>query len=254
MLTGILTTMHIVAIIPARYDSTRFPGKPLASICGKTMIRRVYENARACGLLNRVVVATDSDEIAREVLGFGGEICMTSSKHETGTDRIAEAAAHFPADFIVNVQGDEPLLDPAAIEQALLPLLASDHIPMGTLMARIRSKEDFDNPNIVKVVTDSRGCALYFSRSAIPFFRGSGHEQVMFRHIGLYVYRREFLFLLNGMVQTPLEKAEKLEQLRVLENGFSIHVAETGYAPIGVDVPEDILLVETALRQQGRAV
>jgi 3-deoxy-manno-octulosonate cytidylyltransferase (CMP-KDO synthetase) len=253
LLKGILTVMQIVAIIPARYDSTRFPGKPLAAICGKTMIQRVYENTRACGLLNRVVVATDSSEIARAVQAFGGDVCMTSDRHATGTDRIAEAARQIDADLIVNVQGDEPLLEPAAIEQALQPLLHSNHIPMGTLMARIRSSADCDNPNIVKVVTDKRGCALYFSRSAIPFFRESGHDQVMFRHIGLYVYRRDFLFLLTGMAPTPLEKAEKLEQLRALENGFPIHVAETGYEPIGVDVPEDIALVETALRRQGRA-
>ena len=254
MLAGILTAMQIVAIIPARYHSTRFPGKPLASICGKTMIRRVYENAKACSLLNRVVVATDSEQVAREVMGFGGEICMTSERHETGTDRIAEAAAQFPADFIVNVQGDEPLLQPSAIEQALRPLLQGGHAPMGTLKTRIRSRQDCDNPNIVKVVTDRRGCALYFSRSAIPFFRAGGQEQDMFRHIGLYVYRRDFLFLLTSLEQTPLEKAEKLEQLRALENGYSIHVAETDYEPIGVDVPEDIPAVETALRQQGRAV
>lgn len=246
--------MNIAAVIPARYASTRFPGKPLAGIFGKPMIQRVYENARACAALDQVVVATDSTEIARAVEAFGGEVCMTSDRHETGTDRIAEAARQLDADLIVNVQGDEPLLEPEAIELAVQPLLHGRQIPMATLKSRIRSQQDCANPNIVKVVTDSRGLALYFSRSPIPFFRGSGHEQVMYRHIGLYVYRRDFLFLLTGMEQTPLEKAEKLEQLRALENGFSIHVAETAYEPVGVDVPEDIQLVEEALRQQGRAV
>ncbi len=246
--------MNIAAVIPARYASTRFPGKPLAGICGKPMIQRVYENARACEALDRVVVATDSLEIARAVEAFGGEVCMTSDGHETGTDRIAEAARRIDADVIVNVQGDEPLLEAEAVEQALQPLLQDEQIPMATLKSRIRSQQDCDNHNIVKVVTDSRGCALYFSRSPIPFFRGSGHDPVMYRHIGLYVYRREFLFLLTGMEQTPLEKAEKLEQLRALENGFQIYVAETDYEPVGVDVPEDIQMVEAALRQQGRAV
>ena len=244
--------MQITAVIPARYASTRFPGKPLASICGKTMIQRVYENARQCSLVGRVVVATDSDEIARAVEQFGGEVCMTSNMHETGTDRIAEAAQQLDADFIVNVQGDEPLLEPQAIELAVRPLLINEQIPMGTLKARIKSEQDMDNPNIVKVVTDTCGHALYFSRSAIPFVRSQQTDLVMYRHIGLYVYRRDFLLQLTGLPQSVLEKAESLEQLRALEYGFCIHVAETGYEPISVDVPEDIVKVEHALRQQGR--
>jgi 3-deoxy-manno-octulosonate cytidylyltransferase (CMP-KDO synthetase) len=179
---------------------------------------------------------------------------MTAKKHETGTDRIAEAAAHIPADFIVNVQGDEPLLQSAAIEQALQPLLQNAQLPMGTLKARIRSPQDWHNPNIVKVVTDCRDRALYFSRSPIPFFRDRCQDQVLYRHVGVYVYRKEFLLEFTRLPKTPLETAEKLEQLRALENGFPIHVAETGYEPVGVDVPEDIGLVESALRQQGRAL
>jgi 3-deoxy-manno-octulosonate cytidylyltransferase (CMP-KDO synthetase) len=245
--------MQIAAVIPARYASKRFPGKPLASICGKPMIQRVYENARQCTLLNRVVVATDSDEIARVVREFGGEICMTSARHETGTDRIAEAAQQLDADFIVNVQGDEPLLQPQAIELAVRPLLINERISMGTLKVRIKSDQDMENPNIVKVVTDTRGCALYFSRCAIPFFRNRPTDNVMYRHIGLYVYRRDFLLQLTLLPQSPLEKTESLEQLRALEYGFTIHVAETDYEPIGVDVPEDIVRVEHALRQLGTA-
>ena len=246
--------MQIIAVIPARYGSTRFPGKPLAHICGKPMIQRVYENARQCSLVDRVVVATDSDEIARVVQDFGGEICMTSSMHETGTDRIAEAAQHLDADFIVNVQGDEPLLQPQAIELAVRPLMKNQQVPMGTLKARITSEQDIDNPNIVKVVTDTHGHALYFSRSAIPFVRNRQNDSVLYRHIGLYVYRRDFLLQLTRLPQSVLEKAESLEQLRALEYGFCIHVAETDYEPVSVDVPEDIVKVEDALRRQGLAV
>ena len=245
--------MQILGIIPARFGSSRFPGKPLALICGKPMIQRVYENARASSILSRVVVATDSREIARAVSGFGGEVCMTSERHATGTDRIAEAAARYDAELVVNVQGDEPLLQPAAIEQATCPLLEKRLYDMGTLMAPIRSLEDMRNPNIVKVVTDRRGRALYFSRSAIPFYRDGDPSPPPCRHIGLYVYRKDFLMTLTGLAQTPLERAEKLEQLRALENGFAIHVAATDYEPIGVDVPEDIRLVEAELRRQGRA-
>jgi 3-deoxy-manno-octulosonate cytidylyltransferase (CMP-KDO synthetase) len=246
--------MKIVAVIPARYASTRFPGKPLASICGKPMIQRVYENALRCAVVDRVVVATDSPEIARAVQAFGGEVCMTSDRHETGTDRIAEAAQAMEADLIVNVQGDEPLLQPHTIGLAVQPLLADDSLPMGTLKAKIKTERDRENPNIVKVVTDDRGRALYFSRSPIPFFRCRTACASMYRHIGLYVYRRDFLLHLTGLPQSGLEKAESLEQLRALENGFTIHVAETDYEPIGVDVPEDITTVENILNQQGMAV
>ena len=180
-------------------------------------------------------------------------MCLTSDRHETGTDRIAEAAQAMEADLIVNVQGDEPLLQPQAIELAVRPLLADEGISMGTLKARIKFAQDMENPNIVKVVTDIRGRALYFSRSAIPFFRSLHTGAAMYRHIGLYVYRRDFLLQLNGLPQSELEKAESLEQLRALENGFVIHVAEIDYEPIGVDVPDDIAMVENALRRQGMA-
>jgi 3-deoxy-manno-octulosonate cytidylyltransferase (CMP-KDO synthetase) len=246
--------MKIVAVIPARYASTRFPGKPLAGICGKPMIQRVYENTRRCSLIDRVVVATDSAEIVRAVQAFGGEVCLTSDRHETGTDRIAEAAQPMEADLIVNVQGDEPLLQPQTIEQAVGPVLADARIHMGTLKTRIKAGQDMENPNIVKVVTDARGRALYFSRSAIPFLRSRAAGVALYRHIGLYVYRRDFLLHLTGLPQSGLEKAESLEQLRALENGFTIHVAETDYEPIGVDVPEDIATVENFLLQQGLAI
>jgi 3-deoxy-manno-octulosonate cytidylyltransferase (CMP-KDO synthetase) len=169
---------------------------------------------------------------------------MTSPDHETGTDRIAEAAENIDADLIINVQGDEPVLPAAAIEEVILPLVNDSTIPLGTLKTKILKKQEISDTNIVKVITDINDFALYFSRSVIPFDR-DGHNQVDFyRHIGLYVYRRDFLFKVSKMEQTLLEKAEKLEQLRVLENGYSIMVKETDYYPVGVDVPDDIIRVE----------
>ena len=236
--------MKCAAIIPARFGSTRFPGKPLALIKGKPMIQWVYENTAACGLVGKTVVATDSEEIRNAVCGFGGEAVMTSPDHETGTDRIAEAAENIDADLIINVQGDEPVLPAAAIEEVILPLVNDSTIPLGTLKTKILKKQEISDTNIVKVITDINDFALYFSRSVIPFDR-DGHNQVDFyRHIGLYVYRRDFLFKVSKMEQTLLEKAEKLEQLRVLENGYSIMVKETDYYPVGVDVPDDIIRVE----------
>jgi 3-deoxy-manno-octulosonate cytidylyltransferase (CMP-KDO synthetase) len=236
--------MKCAAIIPARFGSTRFLGKPLALINGKPMIQWVYENTDACNLVDKTIVATDSKEIRNAVCGFGGEAIMTSPDHETGTDRIAEAAENIDAELIINVQGDEPVLPAAAIEEAVLPLVNDSTIPMGTLKTKILKKEEISDTNIVKVITDINDLALYFSRSVIPFDR-DGHNQVDFyRHIGLYVYRRDFLFKVSKMEQTLLEKAEKLEQLRVLENGYSIMVKETDYYPVGVDVPDDIIRVE----------
>ncbi len=241
--------MNVVAVIPARYGSTRFPGKPLAAICGKPMIQHVYENAAACGLLDRVVVATDNPEIADCVASFGGGVCMTASTHETGTDRIAEAVQNMEADIIVNVQGDEPLLPPDAVSEAVGPLLNDASIPLGTLKTAITDREDLDNPNVVKVVTDARGFALYFSRATIPFCREAGEQSPQYyRHIGLYVYRRDFLFAFTELPRSPLEKAESLEQLRALDHGYAVKVVETDYYPLGVDVPEDIGRVEQMMR------
>ena len=236
--------MKCAAIIPARFGSTRFPGKPLALIKGKPMIQWVYENTAACGLVGKTVVATDSEEIRNAVCGFGGEAVMTSPDHETGTDRIAEAAENIDAELIINVQGDEPVLPAAAIEEAVLPLVNDSTIPMGTLKTKILKKEEISDTNIVKVITDINDFALYFSRSVVPFDRDVNNEVDFYRHIGLYVYRKDFLFKVSKMEQTLLEKAEKLEQLRVLENGYSIMVKETDYYPVGVDVPDDIFKVE----------
>lgn len=242
--------LNITAIIPARYASSRFPGKPLAQILGKTMIQRVYEQTCQASLVDRVIVATDDERIADAVNAFGGEVCMTSPSHETGTDRLAEVAAGLTSDLIVNVQGDEPLIDPAMIDQAIAPLCEDATIDMGTLMVPIQLVEEYRNPNVVKVVTDRRGNALYFSRSSLPCYRDlCGQEAAnfaaitAFKHVGLYVYRRSFLLDYPQLETTPLEQAEKLEQLRALEHGYRIRVVETSLQSQGVDTPEDLAAV-----------
>ena len=246
--------MGVTVVIPARYASTRFPGKPLADLCGKPMIQWVYERSSGCDLVDRVVVATDDRRIADAVSGFGGESVMTRADHPTGTDRLAEVARQLEDDLVVNVQGDEPLIDPAMIEAAVAPLLADPSIPMGTLKTPLASLEEYLNPNVVKVVTDLQGFALYFSRAPIPFPRdfvadidARWEELATAKHIGLYVYRRDFLLEYPGLPVTPLEKQESLEQLRALEHGFRIRVAQTQLAGQGVDTPEDLERVRTVL-------
>jgi len=231
--------MSVCAIIPARYASTRFPGKPLADICGKPMIQHVYERTLQADSVNRVIVATDDKRIQSAVVAFGGEVAMTRADHPSGTDRLAEVAGALDVELIVNVQGDEPLIDPAMIDQAVRPLQENAAIVMGTLKSRIVDSGDYGNPNIVKVVTDGNGFALYFSRSPIPHMRDDARP-ALFKHVGLYVYRREFLLAYPCLSETPLEQAEKLEQLRALEHGYRIFVAETDRQSIGVDVPDDL--------------
>lgn len=240
--------MNVAAIIPARMGSTRFPGKPLALISGKPMIQHVYENASACSVIERVVVAADDPAVQKAVQAFGGEVCMTSRDHQTGTDRVAEVARTLNAGIIVNIQGDEPLLPPDAIEKTIRPLLDDARLVMATLKTALRPGDDPNDPNIVKVATDAHGHALYFSRSPIPFRRNNTPAAQLYRHIGLYVFRRSFLFAFAALPQTPLELTESLEQLRALEHGHAIAVAETQYYPLGVDVPADIDRVEAILR------
>jgi len=250
--------MKITAVIPARYASTRFPGKALAEIDGRPMIQYVYERAAQSKLISRVIVATDDPRIADAVSMIGGEVIMTSRDHETGTDRLAEVAAALDSDIIVNVQGDEPLIDPAMIDQALQPFLEEDDLQMGTVKTRIKCLHDFLSPNVVKVVTDNRGNALYFSRSPLPFFRDkwkdlkdesfSSGKLLCYKHVGLYVYRRDFLLKFASMPATFLEISEKLEQLRAIENGVTIRVVETEFESIGVDTPDDLLKVQEKYR------
>ena len=246
--------MRVTAVIPARYASTRFPGKPLADLGGKPMIQWVCEGAQRCPLIDRVLVATDDQRIADAVTAFGGIAVVTRADHQTGTDRIAEVAAGLPSELIVNVQGDEPLIDPAMIEAAVKPLLDNPTIPMGTLKTPLTSLEEYCNPNVVKVVTDRQGFALYFSRAPIPYPRDfvnaldtRWHELASAKHVGLYVYRRDFLQRFPTLAPTPLEEQEKLEQLRALEHGYRISVAETAHAVQGVDTPEDLERVRQLL-------
>lgn len=248
--------MSAIAIIPARFASTRFPGKPLADLLGKPMIQHVYERVVQADGIDRVIVATDDERIAAAVRAFGGDVEMTRTDHPTGTDRLAEVAQRIDAQWIVNVQGDEPLIDPRMIAQALEPLRRDPDIVMGTLKTPIANVEEYLNPNVVKVVTDQQGFALYFSRAAIPHGRDLGSDlsaalpQISaFKHVGLYVYRRDFLLAFPRLAATPLEGLEKLEQLRALEHGYRIHVVETDLVSLGVDTPADLELARRALQK-----
>jgi 3-deoxy-manno-octulosonate cytidylyltransferase (CMP-KDO synthetase) len=253
--------MKITAIIPARFASTRFEGKALADIMGKPMVQRVYERTAKAALVSEVIVATDDERIAACVRAFGGNVTMTDKGHETGTDRLAEVAARLDSEIIVNVQGDEPLIEPAMIDEAIEPVASDPAVLMGTLKSRIKNLHDFLSPNVVKVVTDWEGFALYFSRSPLPNFRDkwndlkdekfSSGRLLCYKHVGLYVYRREFLLQYAQMSPTYLELAEKLEQLRVLENGYRIKVVETEYESIGVDTPADLEKVMDRLKAKG---
>jgi len=236
----VASSTRVVALIPARYRSTRFPGKPLAVVGGRTMIELVYRRVEQARRVDAFFVATDDERIAEAVDRFGGVAIMTRPDHETATDRLAEVAAGLDADLIVNVQGDEPLISPDAIDAAVGLMLDRPNADLGTLRRRMDDRSDLDNPHVVKVVVNHRGDAMYFTRAAIPYVR-SGHPRPTFwRHIGLYVYRRDFLMKLAALAPTALERAEGLEQLRALEHGFTIATVETDADTIGVDTPEDL--------------
>ncbi len=240
-------TARALAVIPARYGSKRFKGKPLALVKGKPIILRVVEQARKCRLIQDVVVATDDKRILAEVEKAGFSAVMTSREHISGTDRIAEVCAKSDADIIVNIQGDEPLIHPADVDSAVKALLDDPSLDVSTLALPITSREEFDNPNVVKVVTDKNGMALYFSRAPIPYSRDGGNQPTMMKHLGLYVFRRRFLLQYAALEPTELEMTEKLEQLRILQNGFGIKVVIAERDSIGVDTPEDISKVEALL-------
>jgi 3-deoxy-manno-octulosonate cytidylyltransferase (CMP-KDO synthetase) len=248
--------MTSMVIIPARYDSTRFPGKPLYLLRGKPLIQHVYENSKHADLVDDVVVATDSETIFERVLSFGGKAVMTDKTHPSGTDRIAEVAVSSDCDIIVNVQGDEPLIRPEMIRD-VITILADERASIGSLYKKIGNTEEIADPNVVKAVFDEEGFALYFSRAPIPFFRDGwknlnyvsqvpGHrpDVMAYKHIGIYSYRKEALLAFARMKPTKLEQAEKLEQLRALENGMKIKLKETFFETYGVDTPEDLERVE----------
>lgn len=256
MSTASPSLRNVVAVIPARYASTRFPGKPLALIDGVPMIRRVYE--RTASAVKHVIVATDDERIAEAVRGFGGEVAMTRADHPNGTSRIAEVAAKLHEDVIVNVQGDEPGVEPSVIERAVKALRAAGRaVPMATIASPFGAGEDPADPNIVKVVLDRRSLALYFTRSQVPFDRdrtardaSAPAPAVPLRHLGLYVYRRLFLKTFVELESTPLERTEQLEQLRALEHGYPIAVAIVESGAPGVDTPEQLTAFEQFLRRE----
>lgn len=249
--------MRAVGVIPARFAASRFPGKPLAPIAGKPLVQRVWEGTCTAKRLGRVLVATDDERIAAACRGFGAEVVLTGAHHPTGTDRIAEAAAGIEADVVVNVQGDEPMIEGHVIDAAVAALDEDPGAAMSTV-AHPAEPEGVDDPNRVKLVLDRRGRALYFSRSRIPFPRGPSAPDATpgtpwLQHVGLYAYRRPFLLEFVRLAQTPLERIEALEQLRALEHGHAIRVAVIdGWRSVPVDVPADVALVERALAEAGR--
>ena len=228
----------ILGVIPARFGSTRFPGKVLALLSSKTVLQHVYERACQSRYLSSVIVATDDQRVYEAARGFGANVRMTRADHISGTDRVAEVASTEESAVVVNIQGDEPLIDPAAIDAAILPVVHDTDVVMATLKKKIEDPREIADPNVVKVVTNHAGDAIYFSRCAIPYAREQGG--VWFKHIGLYVYRRDFLLAYSQLPVGPLERAERLEQLRALENGYPIRVIETEYESLGVDTPEDL--------------
>lgn len=237
--------MQTLGIIPARYASTRFPGKPLVDIAGKSMIQRVYEQSKKCLLLTEVVVATDDDRIYDHVLSFGGKAIMTSSNHQSGTDRCAEVAQKHPGfDVIINIQGDEPYIDPEQISKVISCFDDSD-TQIATLVKRILTNEELQNANSPKVIINKNSEAIYFSRSPLPHIRGQEPQNWLrhftyFKHIGIYGYRSDILQQVTKLPVSALEKAESLEQLRWIENGYRIKVSETGLETYAIDTPEDL--------------
>jgi 3-deoxy-manno-octulosonate cytidylyltransferase (CMP-KDO synthetase) len=240
-----------IVVIPARYASSRFPGKPLASIAGRTMIEHVYRRAAKSGAVDAVIVATDDQRVADAVHAFGGQVRMTRSDHTTGTERLAEVAGSLACDLVVNVQGDEPLIDPRMIDEAVAPFAADAGLVMSTLRRAIDDPAELASPHVVKVVVDCHDRALYFSRAAIPCRRegGASASAGAFKHIGLYVYRRDFLLTLAALPPTPLERLELLEQLRALEHGYRVLTVETQFDSIGVDTPDDLERVRAILER-----
>lgn len=241
----------VLAVIPARYASTRFPGKMLKPLSGRPLVMHAYQRAQSASLVDDVVVATDDQRIVDALTPLGVRVTMTRRDHPSGTDRVAEVAEHSDADFIVNVQGDEALIDPKAIDATIQPLLDHPEIPLATARRRITELSVINNPNVVKVVCDMYGRALYFSRSVIPHIRDredlAAAGECYWQHIGIYAYRREFLLKYAKWPTADLEKLEKLEQLRVLERGYRIAVVDTDYENIGVDTPEDLERIKAIL-------
>ena len=246
----VLGDVVVLAVVPARYGSTRFPGKPLAPIAGRPMIQHVVERVRQAKLVSRTMVATDDARIKSAVEAFGGEAILTRADHANGTDRVAEVAAHVTAQIYVNVQGDEPLIDPGTVDAVIAAMLEDESVQIATPCVAIEEPKDIMDPNVVKVVRDFDGNGIYFSRAPIPWVRDTNAsvKAQHWKHLGLYGYRRDALLEYQTLPPGDLERVEQLEQLRWLENGFRIRVAETDYDAVSVDVPSDIERVEKLLR------
>lgn len=252
--------MKILGVIPARFASTRFPGKPLALINGKSMIQRTYEQVLKAQRIDAAIVATDDERIAEAVKSFGGTVAMTSSHHRSGTDRCREVLENYGSGFdaVVNIQGDEPFIDPRQIDQ-VAELISRENIQLASLAKSVRDAEELFSPNAVKVVMNAEGKALYFSRSVIPYLRGVEKESwfaqgKFYKHIGIYAYRSEVLKAISDLPQSSLEKAESLEQLRWLENGFSIQMGVTAFESLSIDTPSDLENAEKYDREQMKNV
>ena len=233
--------IHIIGVIPARYASTRFPGKPLIDIGGKSMIQRVYEQCKKTSVLSDVIVATDDDRIAEHVLSFGGKVIMTADTHQSGTDRCAEVISTYKGkcDAVINIQGDEPFIDPKQIE-LLASAFTEESTQIVTLIKKIKSEEEVRNPNVVKAIANKNNQAIYFSRSPIPYRRNPGVDITYFKHVGIYGYRKQVLAEITQLPMGKLEQAESLEQLRWVENGYSIVLKETDLETIAIDTPDDL--------------
>lgn len=244
--------MKVLCVIPARYASTRLPGKPLSMIAGKPMIQHVYERACQAQLPSEVIVATDNEQVEQAVKTFGGKAVMTSPDHPSGTDRLAEVALKYPdVDIIVNVQGDEPMIPPEIIDRLAEAFEGDDDLSMATMKV-LMNEDEYDDPSAVKVVTDLHGYALYFSRSLMPYPRNKPADYKVYKHVGIYAYRRSFLLKYAALAPTTLERAESLEQLRVLENGYKIKVLESDFKGIGVDTPEDLAAVNELMAKMNK--
>jgi len=243
--------MDVIGVIPARYSSTRFAGKVLANICGKPMLQHVWERAKLCRLLDDLIIACDDEIIRKAAVEFGAKVVMTSREHTCGTDRISEVVNPLDVKIIINIQGDEPLIQPLMIDSVARALLENRSLNMATVMKKITDPAEVSDPHVVKVVVDKDNFALYFSRAPIPYLAaGSQIDQVSYyKHIGLYAYTKDFLFTYKNLPVSNLEKAEKLEQLRVLAEGFRIKVIETKFDTVGVDTPEDLEKVKGQMQK-----
>ena len=231
--------MKVIALIPARFAATRFPAKLISDLCGKSVIARTYLSTVDTGVFDKVMVVTDHQDIADRIEELGGEVFFSKELHESGSDRIAEAATEIEGDIFVNVQGDEPFQDPKSLSN-LVAVFKDPEVRVASLMTPIDHTDSYSNPNVVKVVVDSTSNALYFSRSGIPFFRNIQLSKKVYRHIGVYAYRKETLLAFTRMEKTYLEEAEMLEQLRLLENGIKIKMVQTVHEAIAIDTPEDL--------------